>query len=88
MLGGENGHELAVQAGDVVVLPTGTGHCKLEASSDFLVVGAYPPDQHWDICRSAPSKEAMARMRTLPFPESGSRCGRERPAHEYVLRSA
>lgn len=79
MLGGERGHETTVQAGDIALLPTGTGHCCLTASEDFLVVGAYPPEQHWDICRSAPDATADKRMASLPFPKSDPVSGSNGP---------
>ena len=70
VLGGEGGTPVTVHAGDIAVLPAGTGHCRITASDDFLVIGAYPPDEHWDICRTAATPEVFTRMRSVAFPAS------------------
>jgi uncharacterized protein YjlB len=64
-LGGDQGEELDVAAGDVLVLPAGTGHQCLMASTDFLVVGAYPPAGRYDVCRGSKAEHAKA-LKSIP----------------------
>jgi uncharacterized protein YjlB len=81
ILGGPGtiGREVTVQAGDVVVLPAGTGHCKIEASADFLVVGAYPPHEDIGISRVALTTDGLQQMHQVLFPASDPLSGTNGP---------
>ena len=63
--GGDKGKAIAVEAGDVAILPAGTGHQCLSASDDFCVVGAYPPGPEMHVTRPTPENHAKA-LKTIP----------------------
>jgi uncharacterized protein YjlB len=70
-LGGEHGRNLDVESGDVIVIPAGVGHQKLDASSDFAVVGAYPDGRDWDLLRGLPGERPKSdhTIASLPIPD-------------------
>ena len=75
---GPPGEAFEVAAGDVLVLPAGTGHRRATPRDGFSVVGAYPPGQEdYDLLREDVSDAELRRR------ASGSRTS----AHRRRIRS-
>jgi uncharacterized protein YjlB len=79
--GGARGRVLNVKAGDVVVLPAGTGHRRVGASKDLLVVGAYPATGRYDQPRpeGADHDKARAAIDKVRAPRFDPLYGKEGP---------
>jgi uncharacterized protein YjlB len=79
--GGDRGMEFDVAAGDVAILPAGTGHQCLSASPDFSVVGAYPPGAKMHVTLPTPENHPKA-LKTIPrvkLPKSDPVMGADGP---------
>jgi uncharacterized protein YjlB len=67
-LGGPQGEAFEVSAGDVLVLPAGTGHRRTRDADGFRVMGAYPRGQEdYDLLREA-DDAARDRIAALAAP--------------------
>jgi uncharacterized protein YjlB len=80
-LGGEHGKNVAVKAGDVIVIPAGVAHQNIGASDDFGVVGAYPGGREWDLLRGLPGERPRAdhNIAAVSMPDSDPIYGGEGP---------
>jgi uncharacterized protein YjlB len=79
-IGGEAGRDLDLCAGDVMLLPAGTGHQLVRATGDFTVVGAYPEGQEeYDIREGAPDAILLSQIVSVPLPESDPVFGEQGP---------
>ena len=79
--GGDRGKVLDITAGDVAILPAGTGHQCLLAGSEFSVVGAYPPGPKMQITlpTSQNRKEALRTIPEVKLPNSDPVMGTDGP---------
>ena len=70
--GGEKGREIDIVAGDVVILPAGTGHQCVTQSPDLVVIGAYPSSGKYDLCHGSKAEhaKALASIPKVPQPAS------------------
>jgi len=70
--GGEKGRKFVVKPGDVVVIPAGVGHKRVESGPDFSVVGAYPGGRIWDLLRGLPDERPRAdrNIAAVPLPDN------------------
>jgi uncharacterized protein YjlB len=82
--GGEEGQSFQVFAGDVIVIPAGVGHRNEGSSNDFMVVGAYPAGQEWDLCPPKPDERncAQGRIADVSMPKADPVYGTKGPLLE------
>jgi uncharacterized protein YjlB len=78
-LGGSAGQRFELSVGDVAILPAGTGHMRLDASRDLLVVGAYPAGSDSTHARPGDlaAAEATRRVAAVPVPDCDPVEGRD-----------
>ncbi len=80
-LGGTHGEEIELKAGDVVVLPAGTGHQRTASGGGLSVIGGYPGNGHYDLVRAMPSEHdrTLAAIAKVPLPECDPLFGADGP---------
>jgi uncharacterized protein YjlB len=82
--GGSAGQEIDIFAGDVTVLPAGTGHQGVWASPDLVIIGAYPPTGRYDLCLGSRAEhaKAVAAIPQVPLPDTDPVFGPEGPLRQ------
>lgn len=80
-LGGARGEEVELKAGDVIVLPAGTGHQRLSGAGNLSVIGGYPGNGRYDLQRSGPAEHdrTLEAIANVPLPDSDPLFGAKGP---------
>jgi uncharacterized protein YjlB len=72
LLGGDDGTEVKLEKGDVLIIPAGVAHKNLGNENDIGCVGAYPYDQPYDMNYGAAGERPLVdeNLRRVPIPDS------------------
>ena len=79
--GGPNGIALDFEKGDVVIIPAGVAHRKVNETKGFTCLGAYPEGQDYDMNYGKPGERPRAddNIRSVPLPENDPLYGNNGP---------
>lgn len=79
--GGSNGITVTMDRGDVVIIPAGVAHRRIDDSPDFQCLGAYPEGQQYDMNYGKPDElgRALENIKKVPMPENDPLYGKDGP---------
>ena len=84
-LGGPGNKPVRIEKGDLVVLPVGTTHKKINSGDGFAVVGAYPDGQTWDMNygKDGELPKTKTNISKVALPKNDPVFGKEGKMFEY-----
>lgn len=79
--GGPNGITLNFEKGDVVIIPAGVAHCRIDSADGFTCMGAYPEGQQYDMNYGKDGERPRVdeNLRKVPLPEGDPVYGGDGP---------
>ncbi|TVT27738.1 cupin domain-containing protein [Salinicoccus cyprini] len=85
LLGGEQGEAVEAEKGDVIILPAGYGHKRIEASDDYANYGAYPGGVDFDMNygKAEERPEKIENIRQVPLPQYDPVFGENGPLFDH-----
>ena len=83
-IGGENGIELQVETGDVIIMPAGVGHYSLDNSMKYQFIGGYPNGADWNLKTNLEEEQTiLAEIANIPIPNTDPLYGINGPLFDY-----
>ena len=81
LLGGENGQQVDIQSGDIIVIPAGVAHKNLGEMKDVICIGGYPEGRDFDMNYGGAGERPQTdrTIEELQLPATGPLAGREDP---------